>query len=168
MTPHLAGDFEGARIALVVQAHDERHGRIEKVKEARRQNGHVDVLPAEGEEECGDALRDDHELVKVGAAYEHLILEEDAGEELDYAVDAEPREHVLERVVEERQLLGEQRLVDYELEGRLRRLLVRHEELERLPRQGRRHVVEEVVHVRLETEAWPGMPRNAPGKQIFR
>lgn len=84
------------------------------------------MLPGEGKQESGYALGNDHELVKIRAPYEHLVLEEDAREELNDAVYAKPGEDVLERVVEQRQLFAGQRLVDHELEGRFRGLVVGH------------------------------------------
>ena len=50
--------------ALVqVQAHDERHGGVQEVHEIGGQDGHVDVLPLEGEEQRGQALCHQHQPV---------------------------------------------------------------------------------------------------------
>lgn len=96
---YLAGDFEHATFVVRVQAHYEGHGRVEKMVQTRGQYRHVDVLPREGKQERGYALGHHHELVKVGAPEEHLILQQHAREQLDQTVRAEPREHVPQRVI---------------------------------------------------------------------
>lgn len=98
---YLAGNFQQPSIVMSVQSHYERNRRVQKVIQTGRKNWHVNVLPGKGKQESSYALGHDHQFVEVGTPYEHLVLEEDAGKQLNDAVDSEPGEDVLERVVEQ-------------------------------------------------------------------